>query len=138
MPAGFGQFVETRAAASFRHLPLGRDELLKFKALERGIERTCFNQQRLVRGLAYELGYAVTMQFSENQGSENEHAERTLKKFQHVLLCGGLVLVLHALFEDQRGNGFAAGLGDEFEGDVVGAGDGCFHDLTATGVYFEG
>jgi hypothetical protein len=37
----------------------------------------------------------------------------------------------------QDGNGFGAGFGDSFEGDVVGAGDRCFHDLAATGVHFQ-
>ncbi len=46
---------------------------------------------------------------------------------------GGFSSFLHG----ENGDGFAAGLGNVGERDVVGAWDGCFHDLAAVGVYFE-
>ncbi len=50
------------------------------------------------------------------------------------LIPGGFALFLTC----EDGDGFSASFGNGFEGDVVGARDGRFHDLAAIGVDFEG
>ena len=73
-----GEAVELGFAAGVGRPPLGGEELLVLKPVERGIKRALLDLQRLFRDELHALGDGVAVDRAERDNAQDEQVERAL------------------------------------------------------------
>src|SRR5271170_3598163 len=90
-PAQCGQRVELGPASFGARAPLGTHPPAFLNAVEGGIEAALSDLEHIPRELPHSLGYSPAMEWTEEQGLQNEQVERTLQEirpFRHGVLGG--------------------------------------------------
>ncbi len=89
--AGRGQFVIARFAIVIGDAPLGFDPALRFQAIKRGIKRSLFNMQDVLRHLLYPIGDGEAVPRIVLERFQDQHVERAVNEVRfflgHTLFC---------------------------------------------------
>ena len=80
-PARSSDGVVASAAPCGRLTPLGRDPTLLQQPLERGVQRSLLDHQRVVREALHLLGDGVAVERLSREGLEDQHLERAAEQF---------------------------------------------------------
>ena len=79
-----GQFVVARPAIVIGHAPLRLDPTLRFQTIERGIKRTLFNVQNILRHLLNAIGDREPVPRIMLERLQDQHVERAVNEVRFL------------------------------------------------------